>query len=63
MEVLPEVVGEEMQDTAPPDRIQQHRVDLVIVLDDFQWCNAASLALFRHLSRDLNDVGALVTAA
>jgi DNA-binding CsgD family transcriptional regulator/tetratricopeptide (TPR) repeat protein len=36
---------------------------LVIVLDDLQWCDAPSLALIRHLSRDLHDSSVLVIAS
>lgn len=35
---------------------------VVIVLDDLQWCDEASLALFRHVSPELSDMGALVIA-
>jgi len=36
--------------------------NVAVVLDDLQWCDAASLALLRHLSRDVHDFGLLVVA-
>jgi DNA-binding CsgD family transcriptional regulator len=35
---------------------------LVIVLDDLQWCDVPSLALFEHLSQHLHDMAVVVIA-